>query len=126
MKRKAYLSRFLPFAALVILLHLTLIFFKIIPADFSAIAKMDAVVAILFIGGSLLIAPGLDKAPDSFVNRFLILTTFQMLAMMTILLAMVYVKLPNFRQIGFHTISIFVLLLMVQSVFLVRFVNQSK
>lgn len=126
MKSKAYLFRFLLIAGFLVIAHLLLIYVDVIPADFAPIFKLDIVVFSLFALGTIVIAPGLDKAPDSFVNRFLILTTFQMLAMMSILLALVYVKTPNFQQVGFHTISIFVLLLIVQSILLVRFVNQSK
>ena len=126
MKSKSYLIKFLSISIALVLVHLAIVFFELLPVNFLQILKLDIIVFILFAGGSLLIAPGLEKDPDIFVNRFLILTTFQLLAMLAILAAMAYSKLPDFRHISFHTLSVFVLLLGVQSALLVRFVNKSK
>jgi len=106
-------------------LHVMLISLDFFSVDFRTIVKLDAVIAILFFAGGLLIAPGLVKDPDVFVNRFLILTTVQMLAMLALLAALVYVKIPDMRGVGFHSISVFVILLGIQSVLLIRQVNKN-
>lgn len=107
-----------------ICLHLVLIGLEVFQVDWSTMVKLDIIIAILFIAGGFIIAPGFMKEPDSFVNRFLILTTIQMLAMLAILAALAYVKIPDMRGIGFHSISVFVLLLMIQSTLLIRLVNK--
>ena len=70
--------------------------------------------------GAILIGPGLDKDPENFVNRFLILTTVQLLAAMSILAALAYLKMSDMRVVALQFISVFVILLAVQSFFLVK------
>jgi len=103
--------------------HIILAYLEVFKVSFSATLKLDTIVFIVFALGALFIADGLKKNAETFVNRFLILTTFQMLAMMAVLLAMVYVKFPDFQTVGFHTISVFTILLIIQSLFLIRGVN---
>ena len=126
MKSKQYLQRLISLALVTVALHIVTIALGLFSVDFNSIVKLDIIVFLLFIGGGKLIAGGFDKAPAIFVNKFLILTTFQLLAIMAILMAMVYVKLPAFRAVAFHTISIFVILLAVQSILLVETLNRKK
>jgi len=123
MKSKKYLQYFLSIAIIVFGSHIILSYLEVFKVNFLAILKLDLIVLIVFALGAFFIADGLKKNAESFVNRFLILTTFQMLAMMSVLLAMVYVKFPDFAVVGFHTISVFVILLTIQSILLVRGVN---
>lgn len=106
--------------------HFAAVYLNFFEVDLLSVIKLDIIILLLFIGGGKLIAGGLEKEPDVFVNKFLILTTFQMLAIMTILAALVYVKIPDFRSVAFHTISIFVLLLSVQSILLIESLNRKK
>ena len=126
MKGKKYLQYFLSVAIVVFGGHIILSYLEIFDVSFLAILKLDAIVFIVFALGALFIADGLKRSAETFVNRFLILTTFQMLAMMAVLLAMVYVKFPNFQTVGFHTISVFTILLAIQSIFLIRGVNSDE
>ena len=123
-KNKRYLFVFLPLVVFAICMHLALIGLEAFQVDWSTMLKLDVVISILFIAGAFIIAPGFVKDPDSFVNRFLVLTTLQMLAMLSLLAALVYVKVPDMRGIGFHSISIFIILLMIQSILLIRLVNK--
>ncbi len=123
MKSKKYLQYFMSGAIVVFGSHIILAYLEVFKVSFSATLKLDTIVFIVFALGALFIADGLKKNAETFVNRFLILTTFQMLAMMAVLLAMVYVKFPDFQTVGFHTISVFTILLIIQSLFLIRGVN---
>ncbi len=125
MKSKKYLQYFFLGSILVISSHLFLSYLWLSKLLFFSVLKLDFVVTIVFVLGAFFIASGLKKEAESFVNRFLILTTFQMLAMMAVLLAMVYTKFPHFKTVGFHTISIFTALLILQSVFLIKGVNKN-
>jgi hypothetical protein len=81
---------------------------------------------VIYVLGIIVIAPGLDKNPENFVGRFLILTTVQLLAAMSVLAALAYVKNPQMRELSLHFISAFVIVLGVQSFLLVKWVNKSK
>lgn len=74
----------------------------------------------LFIGGAFLIGPGLHKAPENFVGRFMILTTVQMLTILSIIAAVVYKNYSGLKSFGFQLISIFIALLFLQSFLLIR------
>lgn len=80
--------------------------------------------AALFILGIFIIAPGLIKSEENFVARFLILTTVQMLAILSIILALVYLKYPNAKAIGFQLLFVFLFLMSVQSFLLVKIKNK--
>ena len=126
MKSKQYLQRLISISFLIVFAHLISVYFQLFSVSFLSVLKLDIIVLLLFIGGGKLIAGGFEKAPDVFVNKFLILTTFQLLAIMAILMAMIYVKLPDFRGVAFHTISLFVMLLAVQSILLIETLNRKK
>jgi len=123
MKSKKYLQYFMSGAIIIFGSHIILAYLEVFKVSFSATLKLDSIVFIVFALGALFIADGLKRNAETFVNRFLILTTFQMLAMMAVLLAMVYVKFPDFKTVGFHTISVFTILLIIQSFFLIRGIN---
>ena len=80
----------------------------------------------LFVSGTFIIAPGLIKSEENFVARFLILTTVQMLAILSIILALVYLKYPNAKAIGFQLLFVFLFLMSIQSFLLVKIKNKSK
>lgn len=126
MKSKQYLKRLIGISLAVVFVHLIAVYFQLFSISFLSILKLDIIVLLLFIGGGKLMASGFEKGPDVFVNKFLILTTFQLLAIMAILMAMIYVKLPDFRGVAFHTISVFIILLGVQSILLIETLNRKK
>jgi len=123
---KQYLKRLISISLTIVACHLITVYFNLFSVDFFSILKLDIIVLLMFISGGKLIAGGFEKEPDVFVNKFLILTTFQLLAIMAILLAMVYVKLSDFRAVAFHTISIFIILLTTQSILLIESLNRKK
>ena len=93
---------------------------------FNSILKLDIVVFVLFLIGIFLIAPALQKEPKNFVGKFLILTTVQMLSIMSVFAAIVFVKFQSLQFIILHTLSFFVALMIIQSIILVRLVNKNQ
>ncbi len=69
----------------------------------------------------LVMAPGIGKAPENFTMRFLILTTTQMLSVLSVVAAFVYLKRFDARTAGFELVCGFLFLLAAQSYFLIRF-----
>lgn len=106
--------------------HLVLIYSNVLEANFTIAFKLDIVLLFIFVMGTLIIAPGLKKNPENFVGRFMILTTIQLLAVLSVLLAITYVKIPNVKIVSFHIISVFVLLMFFQSFLLINEANKSN
>ena len=117
---RLFLKRFVPLVAIVITLHVVLVFTKVLGGTFQPALIIDLLLFLMFGAGAMLIGPGLDKDPENFVNRFLILTTVQLLAAMSILAALAYVKMTDMKTIALQFISLFVVLLVIQSFLLVK------
>ncbi len=123
---KLFLRRFVPLVAIIVVLHIVFAFFEVFGGRFQPILILDILLLLVFGLGAILIGPGLDKDPENFVNRFLILTTIQLLGAMSILAALAYMKMPDMRIIALQFISVFIILLGVQSFFLVKGVKNQE
>lgn len=108
---------------LVLVAHLSLVLFKILPGDFNVLAGIDGILALLFVGGILIAFPGIKKGGESFVQRFLIITTVQLLMMMGLILILTFSKISHTRALGFNAITVFVILLFIQSIYLIKKIN---
>lgn len=69
---------------------------------------------------------GKYKNPDSFAQRFMLLTTFQLLAILSVIAAVWYVSEPHLKAFGLQFVSVFVLLMFVQSFLLIRLGAKGK
>ena len=76
---------------------------------------------VLFGLGTLIIAPGLNKSAHNFVMRFLILTTVQMIALLSVIVALIYIQFNDFRTIVIHALALFLFFMIFQSFLLVRY-----
>lgn len=105
--------------------HFLLVYFGTLPGEFKVIAWVDLFLAVLFCGGLLLAAPGIKKGAENFSIRFLAMTTTQMLLMLGLILVFVFAKIGGSpKTLGFTSIILFVILLGIQSVYLIRRINQ--
>ena len=120
MKSKAYKKKFLLIAFLIVICHTALLSSGIFHVPLTKLFLMDGLLFLLFLASTLIIAPGLDKASDNFVNRFLLLTTLQLLTMMITILSLSLIKMNHFKAIGYHLLVLFLSLLSVQAFLLVR------
>lgn len=109
----------------ILVLHICLVYLKIVPGDFMNLLKIDGFLAVLFIGGMLIAHPGIKKGGESFVQRFLLMTTAQLLMMLGVILILAFTKVPQVKILGFSAIILFVTLLMIQSLFLIKKINQN-
>lgn len=82
-------------------------------------------ISIIFGGGIPLITPSFRQDPEKFVGRFLVLTTVQLLLAMSILLALVVSKQTDAKMMCFHFISLFVIILIIQSLGLIKVANST-
>ncbi len=82
-------------------------------------------ISIIFGGGIPLITPSFRQDPEKFVGRFLVLTTVQLLLAMSILLAFIVSKQSDAKMMCFHFISLFVIILIIQSLGLIKVANST-
>jgi len=118
-----FFKRFSLILAITILVHFTLVITHVIPGQIKEALITDGTIALIFILGILIIIPGF-KTPDNFAIRFIGLTTLQMLSMLALVVLLVFGKMADARYWGFTAISVFVFLLAIQSVLLIREINQ--
>lgn len=106
------------------------IYFALVQSKVFSFSEKHALVVsltitVIFGGGIPLITPSFQQDPEKFVGRFLILTTVQLLLAMSILLAFIVSKQSEAKMMCFHFISLFVLLLIVQSIGLIKVANSA-
>lgn len=124
-KARIFTKSFLYFFFITLGLYLLAVNLHWLKIDFNKALLIIGILSAIFLVGLVIIAPGLNKSPENFILRFLILTTVQMLSVLSIILAWVYSKYPDAKTLGFHLIFTFCWLLAVQSVLLIR-INGKK
>lgn len=101
-------------------LHLAANFLGAIPGNFKHLAFIDLFLFVIFTFGIYLTLAGMKKNHERFALNFLIMTTFQLLLMLSLVLVLLFGKIDHVAIIGFNAISMFVILLVVQSTILVK------
>lgn len=124
-KRKYFLKQFFVSIASIVSFYLGMVSLRIIPIDPFGAILVSLTIAFIFLLGMLIIAPSLDKDAEQFAIKFLLLTTVQLLLSFLIIGTVVFMRLEEFRRIGFHMVSLFVLLLGIQSFYLIRISNRT-
>ncbi len=125
-KSKAFAIRMVLSLVLVISLFVGMHALKIIVLPIPLFKLVLILIPFIFLGGGIIVISGLNKAPDVMVNRFMLLTTFQLLAVLSILVAIAFKMHAHLRAFGFQFISIFILLMLMQSYFIVKAANEDK
>lgn len=114
---------FLSIVIVTVVAHLLLVFGQVIEVNFRFSIVGDIALCFIF-GMTLPISlKGIKKGSEGFVGSFLIVTTVQMLLMMSLLAAYAYMKVPGFKTVSLQLVSLFVFLLAIQSFFLIKLVN---
>ena len=124
-KRKYFLKQFFLSIASIVSFYFGMVSLQIIPINPFGAVLVSLTIAFIFLLGMLIIAPSLDKDAEQFAIKFLLLTTVQLLLSFLIIGIVVFMRLEEFRQIGFHMVSLFVLLLGIQSFLLIRISNRT-
>ncbi|MEY3237942.1 MAG: hypothetical protein RI883_2043 [Bacteroidota bacterium] len=125
-KSNVYNKQFLYSLLAVFGLYLGLVNLNVILIDKIVATEIVVGLAIVFVLGILIISPALNKSADEFALKFLLLTTVQMLSIFGIVGVLAFRKVPDFRTIGFNIISVFCILLFVQSFLLVKLNRLNK
>ncbi len=123
-KTKKYAVQFITFMFVSFLIYLSMVYSGILLIDKKTSIYIVATCAGIFLIGTLIIAPGLNKNAEDFTLRFLLLTTVQMLIVFFIVGIMAFKQIDHVRIIGFHLLAIVVVLLFLQSYLLVKINNK--
>jgi hypothetical protein len=124
-KQKFFLKQFFLSIASIVSFYFGMVSLQIIPINPFGAVLVYLTIAFIFLLGMLIIAPSLDKDAEQFAIKFLLLTTVQLLLSFLVIGTVVFMRLEEFRQIGFHMVSLFVLLLGIQSFLLIRISNRT-
>jgi hypothetical protein len=124
-KRKYFLKQFFLSIASIVSFYFGMVSLQIIPINPFGAVLVSLTIAFIFLLGMLIIAPSLDKDAEQFAIKFLLLTTVQLLLSFLIIGTVVFMRLEEFRRIGFHMVSLFALLLGMQSFLLIRISNRT-
>jgi hypothetical protein len=103
----------------VVILHISLVYFKVLGGDFPNSILVDFIIVSLFLFAALIGFSGIKKGGESFTQRFLIITTVQMLAMFTLIFTIFFQKIEHVKIIAFSAIGLFVILLGLQAYFFI-------
>jgi len=86
----------------------------------------NGIVAVLFILGALIITAGQTPIHEKFAQRFLIMTTFHFFAIFAILITVWYTSKEHLRSFSLQFITLFILLLIVQSLLLMVLIRNKQ
>lgn len=114
------MSKYYLFLVLVLLSHLGLVCLGVLPGVFRHIALIDAAIGIIFFVSMLVAYSGIKADAESFVWRFLIMTTFQLLGTLTVIVVLFFKQKEQAMSIGLNGTAMALILLVVQSIFLFR------
>jgi hypothetical protein len=85
--------------------------------------QVDAFVVVLFLLSSLVAAPSLDKDPEQFALRYLLLTTLQLLAPLGAVVFWMVLKVAHIQALGLNMVAMFMLFLTFQSIYFIRLIR---
>ena len=104
---------------LLAIIHLLLIYFDVLGGKFPNSIFIDLIIVLLFVFAAVIGFPGIKKGGESFTQRFLIITTVQMLAMFSLIFTIFFQKIEQVKVIAFSAIGLFVILLGLQAHFFI-------
>lgn len=121
MKKERYFLYLILAVVLVLGIYDLLYYFDVLQIPQKLMLIINIVVPFQFITGGLITTFGIQKQPETFAQRFLILTTFQMLSVIAILVAVWWAAKPDLRIFAFQFLGVFMTIMIVQSALLIRF-----
>lgn len=105
-------------------LHLELVRLEVLPGTFDHMLRLNAGILFIFILSTLIAYRGLKKDAEQFAWRFLIMTTFQLLGMMTFVIWYSLKYKSESFVLGVSGSLLFLLGLALQSSILIRGIRE--
>lgn len=120
MKSKKYAISFVTFALLIMAFDVVICQLVFPALSIPASSLLNAFIFVLFCSGILIIAPALDKDPATFVNRFVLLTSVQVIFFLFFFAVIIYAKAVSSRLVIFNALSFFIACVFLQSILLLK------
>lgn len=109
----------------IVFTHLVLIQLNVLKGALSMAILIDVVLSIL-IFSSVIMLRNNDKNKETFAQRYLIVTTIQFIGFLSVILALVYSRIPDVKYWSFTALIIFLMMLITQTVLLLRSLNANS
>lgn len=109
----------------IVFTHLVLIQLNVLKGALSMAILIDVVLSIL-IFSSVIMLRNNDKNKETFAQRYLIVTTIQFIGFLSVILALVYSGIPDVKYWSFTALIIFLMMLITQTVLLLRSLNANS
>lgn len=126
MKKSNYFLYLISALLIVLVVYDLLHAFHLIQLPMKLFLLVNIVIPVLFIGGAAIITVGRKKNPESFAQRFMLMTTFQLLTILSIVAAIWYKANIHLKSFGLQFVSVFVILMIFHSLLLVRLGAEEK
>ncbi|TNF47676.1 MAG: hypothetical protein EP305_07215 [Bacteroidetes bacterium] len=101
-------------------IYISLSFLNILSMPFENALQIGGFTFLIFFLGVLIMAPGFSKGAQQFVMRFMVITTLQMLSVLSVIMVVAYRSIENAKWIGYHLLFLFCFFLFVQSFLLIK------
>ncbi|MCO5258641.1 MAG: hypothetical protein M9916_00675 [Crocinitomicaceae bacterium] len=94
--------------------------FHIVTLPIKLFVLIYCIIPILFLS-SIYVVSGDQSKVEVFVQRFMLLTTFQLLTNLFLIASVWYAAKPYLKQFGLQLVTVFVILMAIQSLLLIQF-----
>lgn len=126
MKKSNYFLYLFSAVSIVLLVYGLMHAFHLIQLPMKLFILVNTVIPLLFVGGAAILTVGKKKNPESFAQRFMLMTTFQLLTILSIIAAIWYKANIHLKSFGLQFVSVFVILMIFHSLLLVRLGAEEK
>lgn len=126
MKKSSFFVSLIAAISIVLSIFGLLHYLKVLQLPMNLFLVFFLLIPFLFLVGGVIVTVGNYRTPDAFAQRFLLLTTFQFIAVLSILMAVWYKAFEHLKSFGFQFISVFLVLMLIQSVLLIRLGSAPK
>lgn len=121
MKKEQYFLYLILGIVLVLGLYDTLYYIGVLEIPKRLMLILNIVIPFQFLTGSLIITFGNSLRQETFAQRFLVLTTYQMFLVMIVLVAVWVMSKPEFRVFSFHFLGLLFTMKAIQSILLIQY-----
>ncbi|MBC9812332.1 hypothetical protein H9Y05_07535 [Crocinitomicaceae bacterium CZZ-1] len=126
MKKNSYFLYLMSAVSIVLVAYGLLHALHLIQLPMKLFLLVNIVIPVLFIGGAAIVTVGKKKNPESFAQRFMLMTTFQLLTILSIIAAIWYKANIHLKSFGLQFVSVFVVLMIFHSLLLIRLGAEEK
>ena len=123
MRSRKYNQQILLGTFVIFAIHFALFFTGVFHLTLKSMLSTDGFLFILHFLSTLIISPYLDKESDRIIKRVALLTIVQLIAVIFTVILFNITKIHNAIAVSYHLVTLFLCLLLLQTVLLVKRIN---